>query len=69
MKKSILEANQSYTFSDYFKLSHPTRDVVAEFDYQFKLERIELPKKEIADLSFEKLKKTFYKPLNCLIFH
>jgi hypothetical protein len=44
-KKSILEKEKSYTFSDYFKLPHPTRDIVAEFDYQFRLEKIELPKK------------------------
>jgi len=43
MRKSILEENKSYTFSDYFKLSYPTRDVVAEFGYQFQVQKLELP--------------------------
>ena len=63
MKKSILEKEKSYTFSDYFKLPYPTRDIVAEFDYQFRLEKIELPKKQVSNLALDKLKDTFYKKL------
>ena len=63
MKKSILEKSKSYTFSDYFKLPYPTKDIVAEFDYQFKLEKIELPKREVNHLSLDKLRETFYKKL------
>ncbi|OQW93826.1 MAG: hypothetical protein BWK79_09145, partial [Beggiatoa sp. IS2] len=63
MKKSILENNKSYSFSDYFKLPCLTRDIVAEFGYQFRFEKIELPKKNIAHLNLEKLRATFYKKL------
>ncbi|RKZ48586.1 MAG: hypothetical protein DRR16_01990 [Candidatus Parabeggiatoa sp. nov. 3] len=62
MKKSILVDN-SYTFSDYFKLPYSTKDIVAEFDYQFKLKQLTLPKKEIANLRLDQLRTTFYKKL------
>ncbi|EDN67257.1 conserved hypothetical protein [Beggiatoa sp. PS] len=62
MKKSILTEN-SYTFSDYFKLPYSTKDIVAEFGYQFKLEQLTLPKKEIAHLTLDRLRTTFYKKL------
>jgi hypothetical protein len=63
MKKSILEENKSYTFSDYFKLPYPTRDIVAEFGYEFRFEKIELPKKEMDHLNLERLRTVFYKKL------
>lgn len=63
MRKSILEENKSYTFSDYFKLSYPTRDVVAEFGYQFQVQKLELPDYTDKALNVEKLTETFYKKL------
>lgn len=63
MKKSILEANKPYTFSDYFKLPYPTRDVVAEFGYQFKFEKFDLPRQELTHFNLEKLRNTFYQKL------
>ncbi len=62
MKKQILEEGKSYTFSDYFELSNPTKEIVAEFGYQFRLERIDLPEHSF-DGSLEKLKNTFYKKM------
>jgi len=62
MKKQILEEGKSYTFSDYFELSNPTKEIVAEFGYQFRLERIDLPEHPF-DGSLEKLKNTFYKKM------
>ncbi len=63
MKKNILEENKTYTFSDYFKLTYSTRDIVAEFGYQFKYEQLTLPQKEIANPHFENLKNVYYKKL------
>jgi hypothetical protein len=63
MRKSILEEQKSYTFSDYFKLSYPTRDVVAEFGYQFQVQKLELPDYTDNALNVEKLTETFYKKL------
>ncbi|MDM8524493.1 hypothetical protein QUF80_14080 [Desulfococcaceae bacterium HSG8] len=62
MRKPILEEGKSYTFSDYFELDNPTKEIVAEFGYQFRLEKINLPKHPFKG-SLEKLKKTFYKKL------
>jgi len=62
MKKQILEEGKSYTFSDYFELSNPTKEIVAEFGYQLRLERIDLPEYPF-DGSLEKLKNTFYKKM------
>lgn len=58
MKKQILEEGKSYTFFDYFELSNPTKEIVAEFGYQLRLERIDLPEHSF-DGSLEKLKNTF----------
>ncbi len=44
MSQSILRADKSYTFSDYFELAYPTKDIVAEFDYHFKLQKLDLPR-------------------------
>jgi len=63
MKKTILEENKAYTFSDYFKLPYSTRDILAELGYQFKIEKLELPKKHLENLNCEKLRDTFYKKL------
>ncbi len=63
MKKSILEPNKSYTFSDYFKLTYPTRDIVAELGYAFKSEQLILPEKIIVNPQFEVLKNFYYKKL------
>jgi len=63
MKKTILEKNKSYIFSDYFKLPYSTRDILAELGYAFKLEKLELPKKQIDTLNCDKLRETFYKKL------
>jgi len=44
MNKSILQPNTSYSFSDYFKLSYPTKNIVAEFGYGYKLTKYVCPK-------------------------
>lgn len=60
---SILQADKNYTFSDYFNLNYSTKEIVAEFGYCFKLEKIKLPNKHIANLNVDKLRQNFYKKL------
>lgn len=62
MEKTILKPDRSYTFSDYFHLSYPTKDIVAEFGYTYELCKIPLPHETMVDIS-QKLKTTFYKKL------
>ncbi len=59
----ILQADKSYTFSDYFNLNYSTKEIVAEFGYTFKLEKLILPKKQIANLDVSKLRQAFYNKL------
>lgn len=63
MGKSILIEDKSYTFSDYFELAYPTKDIVAEFGYKFQLTKLELPKQPVAEGSLNKLREAFYKKL------
>jgi hypothetical protein len=64
MTQSILKENKSYRFSDYFELPNPTKDIVAEFGYQFKLQKLDLPTTTPINMeALEKLKKTFYQKL------
>ncbi len=43
MKNSIFQENRKYTFSDYFAMTNPTEEIVAEFGYSFSIEVIDLP--------------------------
>ena len=43
MTKSIFQENRKYTFSDYFAMTNPTEEIVAEFGYSFSIEVIDLP--------------------------
>ncbi len=43
MTKSIFQENRKYTFSDYFTMTNPTEEIVAEFGYSFSIEVIDLP--------------------------
>lgn len=62
MKRSILKPNASYSFSDYFKLSYPTKDIVAEFGYSYQLTKLTLPRTEVNG-SLDRLQQTFYTKL------
>jgi hypothetical protein len=59
---SILKKDKSYTFSDYFELSYPTEDIVAELGYQYHLKKLTLPR-GVLNHSLEKLQTTFYEKL------
>jgi hypothetical protein len=43
MKKSIFQQNKRYSFSDYFNLSNPVEEIVAELGYQIQVEEIKFP--------------------------
>lgn len=62
MARTILKPGERYSFSDYFKLSYPTKDIVAEFGYRYELTKLSLPHGEFSG-SLERLQRTFYKKL------
>ena len=43
MKRKVIDANLSYTFSDYFNLNADTEEVLAYFGFLFEVEPLELP--------------------------
>ncbi len=49
MKHSIFKENRRYTFSDYFNMTAPTDEIVAEFGYTFGMERLVLPQSTAFD--------------------
>lgn len=59
---SILKKNKSYTFSDYFELSYPTEDIVAELGYQHQLTKLSLPR-AVLNHSLDKLQAMYYEKL------
>jgi|SRR3990172_4866524 len=63
MKFSILKEDKKYTFSDYFELANPTKDIVAEFGYKFELKKLNLPKSPVSVGTLDKLRDTFYRKL------
>ncbi|WP_083234214.1 hypothetical protein [Candidatus Marithrix sp. Canyon 246] len=61
MKTSIFKKNKKYTFSDYFEMNHPTKEIAAEFGYSFAFEVMQLPKYSDYDKDFVKtLQETYY---------
>ena len=62
MHKPILQKDRSYTFSDYFNLNYPTKEIVAEFGYTYELRKIPLPHGKLTE-TLHSLKATFYKKL------
>ncbi|MEP6924201.1 MAG: hypothetical protein ABI954_07035 [Pyrinomonadaceae bacterium] len=52
MKRQIIDANLSYTFSDYFKINADAEEVLAYFNLLFEVEKLDLPQtqKEIERL-------------------
>lgn len=59
---SILKKDKSYTFLDYFELSYPTEDIVAELGYQYRFTKLTLPRGVVSH-SLEKLQTMFYEKL------
>jgi hypothetical protein len=63
MKKSVLKKDKKYTFSDYFELNNPTKEILGEFGYKFNFEELQLPETKIIIGSLEKLRDTYVKKL------
>lgn len=59
----ILQPGKKYTFSDYFDLNYPTREIVAEFGYTYRLEEIEFPKPKTAIAPLDRLRQTYRQKL------
>lgn len=62
MSRSILKQDRGYSFSDYFELSHPTKDIVAEFGYGYELTKLPLPQGAFTG-KLDRLRETFYRKL------
>lgn len=62
MHKPILQKDKSYTFADYFNLSYPTKEIIAEFGYTYELRKISLPHGNMSD-NLHAIKAAFYKKL------
>ena len=43
MKKTVLKKDKKYTFSDYFELNYPTKEIPEEFGYKYHFEELKLP--------------------------
>ncbi len=63
MIKTIFKKDKKYTFSDYFELNKPTKEIIEEFGYQYHFEELILPKTTIKINSLEKLRETYLKKL------
>lgn len=62
MSNTILKANRSYTFADYFELNYPTEDILTELGYRYHLARLALPTAQ-REIIVEGLRQTLYKRL------
>lgn len=60
MQKRILDENKSYNFSDYFYLSSSAEEIVAEFGYEFAIQKLDLPKSFPENISLKRLRDGYY---------
>lgn len=63
MRQPILEPDKSYNFSDYFYLGVLTEEVVAQFDYKFVFQTLDLPKAALAANLLEPLKAEYIRKM------
>jgi len=59
----IFKKDKKYTFSDYFELNNPTKEILEEFGYKYRFEELKLPKSSKELGSLDKLKETYIKKL------
>lgn len=59
----ILKENKRYTFSDYFELNYPTREIIETFGYRYRFEELQLPKSTQVLSHLDKLRETYVKKL------
>ena len=58
-RPKILQENQSYSFRSYFELPYNTDDILAEFGYNFQVQRLSLPRSERSSPRLQALKQQF----------
>ncbi len=58
LKHSVIDKDKSYTFSDYFKLDPPIRDLLAYFGYTYEMQDYPLPKGDVDLRPFEPVRDT-----------
>jgi hypothetical protein len=64
VQKVILwEEGASYTFSDYFRLSNPIREILAKLGYGFQMRNLDLPRRPLPVGALDGLRTTFYRKL------
>ena len=63
MKKSVLNKGKKYTFSDYFELNNPTKEILREFGYKYDFKELNLPETKMEIRSLEKLRNTYVRKL------
>jgi hypothetical protein len=59
MHRSVLKKEKKYTFSDYFDLNNPIREIVEEFGYSYHFEELKLPESVREIGSLERLRDVY----------
>jgi len=59
----ILQEGKRYTFSDYFELNYPTKNVLEEFGYSYSFEELVLPRSTQEMPHVESLRRTYVRKL------
>ena len=59
----VLKKDKKYTFSDYFELNYPTRDVLEEFGYAYRFEELVLPRSSQEMPYMDSLRQTYVRKL------
>jgi hypothetical protein len=67
-KLSVIEPNQSYTFSNYFELQSPPEDILAYFNYSLQKAYVQLPSSDIPTEEVNLLKEKIIKRLPKIYF-
>jgi len=55
----VLKKDKKYTFSDYFELNYPCKEILAEFEYSYCFEELTLPKSSRQISSLDTLRQTY----------
>ncbi|MDM8527165.1 hypothetical protein QUF58_03035 [Anaerolineales bacterium HSG24] len=61
--ETILKSGKKYTFSDYFEMNHPTKEIVAEFGYTYRFEELTLPQAIRSLAGVARLRESYKKKL------
>ncbi len=56
---SIFKKDKQYTFSDYFEMNYPTKEILAAFAYQYQFEVLTLPEVALEMTTVERLRTVY----------